>query len=80
VLAAAQRGIYVSVVLFQSLDSQSNSGQDNPWYANPFNRENNVNRIDGDTNADGIGAEAFTLTIPTITSFQEAYVRKLSIL
>jgi len=75
VVAAAQRGIYVSVVLFQSLQSQT--GQDNPWYANPFNRDNNVNRINGDTNGDGIGAEAFNLTIPAITSFQEAYIRKV---
>src|ERR1051325_1499222 len=77
VIAAAQRGIYVSVVLFQSLESQSNTGQDNPWYTNPFNRDNNINRIDGDTNADNVGAEAFTLTIPAITSFQEAYVRRV---
>ena len=77
VIEAAQREIYVSVVLFQTLESQSNTGQDNPWYANPLNRENNVNRINGDTNGDGFGAEAFTLTIPAITSFQEAYVRKV---
>jgi len=77
VVAAAERGIYVSVVLFQSLDSQSKIKQDNPWYANPFNRDNNVNRINGDTNGDGIGAEAFTLTIPAITSLQEAYIRKI---
>jgi len=77
VVAAAERGIYVSVVLFKSLDSQSKIKQDNPWYANPFNRDNNVNRINGDTNGDGIGAEAFTLTIPAITSLQEAYIRKI---
>jgi hypothetical protein len=77
VVAAAQRGIYVSVVLFQSLDSQLKTGQDNPWYANPFNRDNNINRIDGDTNGDGIGIEAFNLTIPAITSRQEAYIRKV---
>jgi chitobiase/beta-hexosaminidase-like protein/uncharacterized protein DUF6298/collagenase-like protein with putative collagen-binding domain len=77
VTEAAQRGIYVSVVLFQSLNLESKSQTDNSWYANPFNRDNNVNRINGDTNGDGIGAEAFTLTIPAITSLQEAYIRKV---
>ena len=77
VMEASQRGIYVSVVLFQSLNSQSKTKQDNPWYANPFHRDNNVNRIDGDTNGDGIGDESFTLTIPAITSLQEAYIRKV---
>ena len=77
VMEASQRGVYVSVVLFQSLNSQSKTKQDNPWYANPFHRDNNVNRIDGDTNGDGIGDESFTLTIPAITSLQEAYIRKV---
>ena len=75
---AAERGIYVSVVLFQGVKAQS-TAQDikNSWSANPLNRDNNVNRIDGDTNHDGMGDEAFNLTIPAITSLQEAYVRKV---
>src|SRR5690349_15875001 len=44
-MAAAQRGIYVSVVLFQSLTKTQTN---NSWYANPFNRDNNVNGINGD--------------------------------
>ena len=77
VTEAAQRGIYVSVVLFQSLNPNPKTQTSNSWYANPFNRDNNVNGINGDTNGDGIGAEAFTLTIPAITSLQEAYIRKV---
>ena len=70
-MEASQRGVYVSVVLFQSLNSQSKTKQDNPWYANPFHRDNNVNRINGDTNGDGLGDESFTLTIPAITRLIE---------
>ena len=33
--------------------------------------------INADTNRDGSGAEAFDLSIPAITAFQEAYVRKV---
>ena len=74
---AAQRGVYVSVVLFQSLNATSKKQQDNPWYANPLNRDNNINGINGDTNGNGVGDEAFTLAIPAITTLQEAYIRKV---
>src|SRR5262249_7294656 len=77
VIEAGQRGIYVSVVLFQSLNPNPKTQTINSWYANPFNRDNNVNGINGDTNGDGIGAEAFTLRIPAITSLQETYIRKV---
>ena len=78
VAQAAQRGVYVSVVLFQSLNAQSRTKQvNNPWYANPFNRDNNVNRIHRDRHGDGIGDEAFTLAIAAITSLQQAYIRKV---
>src|SRR5258705_4645611 len=77
VVQAGQSGVYVSVVLFQSLSVPSKKKQDNPWYANPLNRDNNINRINGDANGNGVGDEAFTLTIPAITSLQEAYIRKI---
>ena len=77
VVQAAQRGVYVSVVLFQSLNATSKKQQDNPWYANPLNRDNNINGINGDTNGNGVGDEAFTLAIPAITTLQEAYIRKV---
>ncbi len=77
VVQAAERGVYVSVVLFQTSYGQTKQNQLQSWSANPFNRDNNVNGIDGDTNRDGIGDEAFTLTIPAITTQQEAYIRKI---
>ena len=77
VVQAAERGVYVSVVLFQTSYGQTKQNQLQSWSANPFNRDNNINGIDGDTNRDGIGDEAFTLTIPAITTQQEAYLRKV---
>src|SRR5437773_7869768 len=77
VVQAAERGVYVSVVLFQSSYGQTKQNQLQSWSANPLNRDNNVNGIDGDTNRDGIGDEAFTLTIPAISTHQEAYIRKI---
>jgi hypothetical protein len=60
------------------LNVQPKTPTDNSWSANPFNRDNNVNGINGDTNGDGLGTEAFTLTIPRITALQEAYSARLS--
>src|ERR1051325_5441070 len=77
VIQAAQRGVWVSVVLFQSLESSSKKKQDKPWYRNPFNRDNNVNGVNGDPDGNGTGDEAYNLTIPAITSLQEAYLRKV---
>ncbi len=77
VAQARERGIYVSVVLFQGLNPSSKSRRDNAWLANPWHRENNINGVDGDPYRDGIGLEAFTLAIPVITSLQEDYIRKV---
>jgi hypothetical protein len=74
---AQQHGIYVSVVLFQSLNSSSKKKKSTSWTAHPFNRENNINGLNGDANGDGIGDEIFSAAIPAVTSFQEAYVRKV---
>ena len=78
VSAAGDRGIYVSVMLFQgwSIDSKGMSGK-NPWQSHPFNRANNVNGINGDPNGDSEGVEIHTLQIPEVTALQESYVRKV---
>ncbi|MEJ2705095.1 MAG: DUF6298 domain-containing protein [Sedimentisphaerales bacterium] len=83
VAVAGQRGIYVSVMLFQgfSVSQKTNKRADpskgNPWAGHPFNRANNINGIDGDPNGDQKGNEIHTLSIPTITRIQEAYVRRV---
>ncbi|MHC4072617.1 MAG: DUF6298 domain-containing protein, partial [Planctomycetota bacterium] len=83
VVAAGERGIYVSVMLFQgfSVEQKGTKGVDpkkgNAWDGHPYNVNNNINSIDGDINDDGEGDETHTLKNPKITRLQEAYVRKV---
>jgi Protein of unknown function (DUF4038)/Domain of unknown function (DUF5060)/Family of unknown function (DUF6298) len=83
VMAAGQRGIYVSVMLFQgfSVEQKGTSGVDpkkgNPWDGHPYNARNNINGINGDLDGNGEGEETHTLKDPRITKLQEAYVRKV---
>ena len=76
VLAAQERGIYVSIMLFEGWELQFSKPPYN-WWAHPFNRNNNVNGIDGDLNDDGSGTEIHTLRDSRVTRLQEAYVRKV---
>jgi len=75
---ARRKGIYVSVMLFEgfSVDNRSGFGG-NPWMGHPFNRENNINGVDGDPDSKGTGRLTHTLGIPQITAIQERYVRKV---
>src|SRR5215510_5043976 len=78
VVEAGQRGIYVSVMLFQGFSSQrKNIGGGNPWTGHPFNASNNINGINGDPSGNNNGEEVHSLMVPAITSLQEAYVRKV---
>jgi hypothetical protein len=83
VAAAGQRGIYVSVMLFQgfSVEQKGTPGVDpnrgNPWDGHPYNARNNVNGVDGDLNGDGEGIETHTLANPAVTRLQEDYIRKV---
>jgi hypothetical protein len=78
---ARDRGIYVSVMLFQGFSVEKKGGADdacgNPWHGHPFNRANNINGIDGDPDGDGQGRQVHTLDIPAITELQELYVRRV---
>jgi hypothetical protein len=73
VIAAGDRGIYVSVMLFQgfSIEGKGNVGGD-PWQGHPFNPNNNINGIDG-----GGSTGVHSLSNPTLTAYQEAYIRKV---
>lgn len=79
VVAAGERGMYVSVMLFQgwSVDNLGGKGAGQPWRGHPFHRANNVNGVDGDPRRTGQGTGVHTLADPLVTSFQEAYVRKV---
>src|SRR5262249_19321968 len=80
VIQARNLGIYVSVMLFDGWSVENSKGHfalQNPWHGHPFNKANNVNGIDGDSNGDDSGAETHTLANPAVTALQEAYVRKV---
>jgi len=76
VIAARDRGIYVSVMFF---DGNGPAGSKKPWCwdGHPFNVNNNINGIDGDPNKTGRGMDFDSLSVPAITPLQEAYVRKI---
>jgi hypothetical protein len=78
IIAAGQRGIYVSLILFEGFSTQRQVRQVNPWLGDPFQSENNINSIDADSNRDGRGVEFFTLDSPSVTALQEAFVRKVA--
>jgi hypothetical protein len=77
--AAADRGIYVAVKLFEgwSTSSAQYGGASDPWPFHPFNAANNVNGIDGDANGDGDGADVHSLANPDVVALQKAYVQKV---
>jgi hypothetical protein len=82
VCAARDRGIYVSIMLFEGWGLQFAPGA---WDGHPFHPQNNINGIDGDLNKDGKGLEIYTLARREsggqagrdVTALQEAYVRKV---
>jgi len=76
VMAAGERGMYVSIMLFEGHGLHASL---TPWCwdGHPFNVNNNINGIDGDLDGDGRGLETHALKIPGITALQEAYVRKV---
>ncbi len=76
--AAAQRGIYVSVMLFNGWSIETKDlGESNPWRGHPFHSGNNICGIDGDPHSSGHGRKVHSLEIPAITALQESYVRKV---
>ncbi len=80
VQAAGRVGIYVSIMLFNGWcidDGHGKLHRGNPWRGHPFNRDNNVNGVDGDANRNGSGEETQQLLVPAVTAYQEAYVRRV---
>ena len=71
VMAARDRGIYVSVMLFEGWGMQFVA---DAWKAHPFHPSNNTSGIGG-----GIakGVDIYTLADRPVTKVQEAYVRKV---
>lgn len=77
IIAARDRGIYVSVMLFEGWEMQFTDA----WTYHPFNKENNVNGIDADTDDDGQGLEYNSIQGSPmgkrVLDLQEAYLRKV---
>lgn len=73
VVAARDRGIYVAIMLF----SPDSGAKREDWKELLYHPSNNVQGINADTDGDGSGAEAYDLSIPRITAYQEAYVQKV---
>ena len=74
VTAARDRGIYVSVMLFEGWAMQHIKGG---WKLHPFHPDNNINGLDGDVNGDGKGLEVHELISDQVTQIQKAYIRKV---
>ncbi len=72
--AARQKGIYVSIMLFEGWAMQNIEGG---WKLHPFNPQNNVNGVNGDSNGDGKGLEVYELAVNAVTDIQKAYIRKI---
>jgi hypothetical protein len=82
VRAAGERGIYVSVMLFEGWGlrhGNRRSGTPSGWAyrGHPFHPDNNINGVTGDVNGDGNVLEVHSLAGPAITALQEAYIRKV---
>jgi len=74
VAQARDRGIYVSIMLFEGWGLQF---VPDAWKAHPFYPDNNINGVGSEVNAEGKGLDIYTLAHPAITALQEAYVRKV---
>jgi hypothetical protein len=74
VIAARDRGLYVSVMLFEGWGLQHVT---NAWPAHPFHPTNHINGLAADADGDGHGLEVHTLQVPAVTRLQEAYVRRV---
>jgi hypothetical protein len=72
--AARQKGIYVSIMLFEGWAMQR---IEDGWKMHPFHPQNNVNGINGDSNSDGKGLEVHELAVAKVTEIQKAYIRKV---
>jgi hypothetical protein len=74
---AGERGIYVSVMLFQGWSVESRNNDRDPWPLHPFHRDNNVNGIDGDPNDNGEGEETHSLELAAVNEIQRRYVKAM---
>lgn len=82
VVAAGQRGIYVSVMLFEgwglmhgNLRRGTSAGW--AWQSHPFHPANNINGIDAGVAGDPLRGRPHSLAHPQVNQLQAAYIRKV---
>lgn len=77
IIEAGDRGIYVSIMLFDGWSVQDQRPDHHPWIGHPYNINNNVNKVDGDINKNNQGEETHVLINTPVTALQESYVKKV---
>lgn len=82
VIAAGERGIYVSVMLFEGWGLyHGNKGRQAPpgwaWRGHPFHPDNNINGIGADLAGENNRPIVHTMTNPKVLAMQEAYIKKV---
>lgn len=82
IIQAGNRGIYVSIMLFNGWSGQTVFVNDakgglDPYKGHPYHVSNNINGINGDLFPVGDGRTLYTLYNPSVTAKQLAYVKKL---
>jgi len=70
---AGERGIYVSVMLFQGWSSAKGWLGGRPWLGHPYHPDNNIQGFNGNRKSD-VGPD---LSDPQVRGYQAAYVRKV---
>jgi hypothetical protein len=75
VIQAGERGIYVSIMLFQGWSQKKGYtiAPYDPWPGHPFNLANNINGINGDKNGDSVVDYAD----PEVRALHAAYIYKV---
>jgi hypothetical protein len=74
---AGNKGIYVSIMLFNGWSIYNRGSLNTPFKGCPFNISNNINFVSGDPNGDGNGDETHSLSIPAVTAYQYRYIKRV---
>lgn len=79
VAAAGERGIYVSVMLFEGwalFHGNRRAGTEAgwAWRSHPYHPDNNINGVDGGKPGDPLSGAVHSLTHPAINALQQAYL------
>lgn len=78
VIAAGERGFYVSIMLFDGWCIEKKNHQyGSPWAGHFFHKDNNVNGVDGDAYQFGDGRGIHHLRYQAVLSVQKNYIRKV---